>query len=54
MNKGTDIVFRFILFFCLLGLFLIIWGFAEKRDGLALSGAVLIATGVNAIARLVK
>lgn len=54
MSQATEPVFRFVLFFCLIGIFLIIWGIADRRDLLALSGTILVATGINAIARLVK
>ena len=54
MKKATDTVFSFILFFFLMGIFLIIWGIVDKRDLLALAGAGLIATCIHSIARLVK
>jgi hypothetical protein len=54
MSQKTEPVFKLILSFGLLGILLILWGIADRRDLLALSGAILIATSLNSIARLVK
>jgi len=54
MSQQTEPLFKFILFFCLIGLALVIWGLAAYRDLVTFSGTVLIATCIHAIARLVK
>ena len=54
MNQKTEPVLKLILSFGLVGILLIVWGITDRRDILALSGAILIATCISAIARLVK
>ena len=50
----TQPVFTLILAIGFGGLLLIVFGIIDRRDLLAISGAILVATAINAIARLVK
>jgi hypothetical protein len=54
MSRQTEPLFKFILFICLLGILQMILGFAFEKDLVVLSGNILVATCVIAIARLVK
>lgn len=53
-SRQTEPLFKFILFICLLGILQMILGFAFEKDLVVLSGNILVATCVIAIARLVK
>jgi hypothetical protein len=54
MNQATDPVFKLILSVGLGGILLLIFGILDRRDLLALAGAILIASSISTIARLVK
>jgi hypothetical protein len=54
MSQSTEPLFKFILFFCLLGVIQMVLGFAFGRDLVVLAGNILAATCIIAIARLVK
>jgi hypothetical protein len=54
MHKATDPVFKLVLTVGFGGLLLIVFGLLNERDFLALAGAILIASSISTIARLVK
>ncbi len=54
MSQKTEPVFKLLLSVGFIGILVTLFGIIDRRDILALAGAILIACAINAIARLVK